>query len=174
MQRYNQITEIIGFSKPKTVLEIGTHKATRPREWYAAHKFDHYYGFDVFEGGDEELDEKEMNGKGRCTQELAEKNLGDIPNTLYKGLTTDTLKDFDEEVEFAFIDGGHSVETIQHDFEKVSQILKPGGVIILDDYYTPEVEGFGCNRVVENITHGLLSVSDNGISLVMLIKAEVQ
>ena len=143
MQRYHQISQIILEFQPKTVLEVGTHKAVRPREWYMFHKFDHYYGFDVFDDGDENLDKKEMNGKGRCSLEYAEEQLKDIPHTLYKGLTTETLPQFNERVDFAFIDGGHSVETINHDFEIVSRILKPGGVIILDDFYTPEQEGFG-------------------------------
>jgi len=171
MLRYNQIIDIIQEQKPKTVLEIGTHKAVRPVEWYKAFKFDHYYGFDVFEGGDLNLDEKEMNGKGRCTEENAHKVLKDIPHTLYKGLTSDTLMTFDKKVDFAFIDGGHSIETIQSDFNFVAHLLNPGGVLVFDDYYTPERPGFGCNRVIDGMTHLVLPVSDNGVSLVMMIKA---
>lgn len=174
MQRYNQILSIISEFKPSKVLEIGTHKATRPVEWWNFHKFDHYYGFDVFDGGNEELDEKEMNGKGRCTLAGAESRLKNIPHTLYKGLTSETLPTFNEEVDFAFIDGGHSIETIQFDFEHVAKILKPGGVIIMDDYYIPERPGFGCNKVVDGITHAILPIEDNGVKLVMLIKAEKQ
>ena len=51
--------------------------------------------------------------------------------------------------DFAFIDGGHSVETIKNDYEWVSENIDKGGMIIIDDYYDPEVKGFGCNFLVD-------------------------
>ena len=162
--RYKQIIGILKDLKPKVVMEIGTHKAFRPWEWKKSGLFFFYYGFDVFEDGTKELNQKEMNGKGSCTMELAKNSLSGIQHKLYKGLTKDTLPAFKYEnvkADFAFIDGGHSIETIQNDWDNVKDCMNPGGVVIFDDYYTLNVpEGFGCNEVVKNIEHEVLPETD--------------
>lgn len=145
-------------------MEIGTHKAVRPREWKDSGLFFFYYGFDVFEDGNVELNNKEMNGKGLCQMEQAKSNLVGIQHKLYKGLTKDTLPAFKYEnikADFAFIDGGHSIETIQNDWGHVKDCMTPGGVVVFDDYYSLNYpEGFGCNEVVKNIEHEILPVTD--------------
>ena len=72
--------------------------------------------------------------------------------------------------DFVFIDGGHSVETITSDWLWVSRIINPGAVVVFDDYYKPEREGFGCNRIVENITHELLDGDTFNGTLIRLVK----
>ena len=37
------------------------------------------------------------------------------------------------------------MKTIKNDYELISQNMLPGGTIIIDDWYAPEIEGFGCN-----------------------------
>ena len=165
--RYSQMLKVINDLQPNVVLEIGTHKAARPFEWsrYADFK---YYGFDVFEEGTDELNKKEFNGKGFCNQEHAEGVLdaAEIDHRLYKGLTSDTLPQFLKEhdglpfVDFAFIDGGHSIDTIQLDWDHVRQVMNPGGIVVFDDYYDPQIEGVGCNEVVKDLDFSLYPNGD--------------
>lgn len=172
--RYRQIVKIMQDLKPDIVLEIGTHKAQRPVEWYKAHPFKKYYGFDIFDLGTDELNRKEMNGKGFCNKKYAEQRLKDIPHELIEGNTKETLPKFtfeflhqeNEGIDFAFIDGGHSVDTIKSDWENVKEVMKPGGIVIFDDYYLPERPGFGCNEIVKDLEHIVLPETELGVYLV--------
>lgn len=134
----------------------------------AASDAEMYYGFDLFEDGTPEDDEAEFNVKPhyRILDVLAS---FDFPARLIKGYSTDTLPRFLEDmgpecVDFAFIDGGHSVATIESDWENVSKLVKPGGVILLDDYYSgmpePFLDQFGCNRLVETLQAEILPDAD--------------
>jgi len=172
--RYKQIIKLIEDLKPETVLEVGTHKAQRPKEWFNVHKFKMYYGFDVFDLGTNELNRKEMNGKGFCNRKFAESQLKDIPHKLTEGNTLNTLPEFafeylhkeNEGIEFAFIDGGHSEDTIRSDWENVKQVMKPGGIVIFDDYYQPIRPGFGCNNIIKDLEHIVLPEGNGGVYLV--------
>ena len=71
---------------------------------------------------------------------------------LIRGDTNYTMKE--HVVDFAFLDGGHSVGTVQNDYAK-SNMSK---VIVFDDYFTEDVEGhipevsyLGTNVVVDAI-----------------------
>ena len=78
---------------------------------------------------------------------------------LFKGYSQDTLPTFVEEckksgttIDFAFIDGGHLIETIRADWENVSKLMRPGSVVMFDDYYTntePEMQKFGCQSIID-------------------------
>lgn len=182
MKRYNQIIDLLKKNKPKVIIEIGTHKAVRPREWKELDFHFFYYGFDVFEDGTKELNEKEMNGKGLCQMDQAKLNLFGIQHKLYKGLTKDTLPEFKKQnikADFAFIDGGHSIETIQNDWDHVRDCMNPGGIVIFDDYYSINYpKEFGCNEVVKNIDHEVLPemdvfTSENGNIGIQLVKVVI-
>lgn len=159
--RYSQIIPIIKKLQPKVILEVGTHTGTRPAEWYAVHKDFTYYGFDVFELGDDITLAKEgKRYKSGSNMMKTAKRLNDlgINHQLFKGFSKETLPKFEKEygriVDFAFIDGGHSVETIQHDWDIVKRLVKKGGLVIFDDYYTKgelDINSIGCNKIVDNI-----------------------
>lgn len=165
--RYRQIIDILKEIKPRSIIEIGTHKAARPIEWSEICKFK-YYGFDIFDDGTEELNKKEKNGKGFCSKKYAKDKLknANIDNILFKGNTNDTLyefvNNFSKKIDFAFIDGGHCVETIQSDYDNIREVMNSCGVIVFDDYYTKgvDIKKFGCNKTVENIEHELLPNED--------------
>lgn len=159
--RYDQIAPILAKKMPKVSVEIGVHKAKRGGT--IAHHSGMYYGFDLWEMGDSDLDRKEYNGKGRSTRKDAETRLRSYNYELIQGNTLETLPEFVKRgilVDFAFVDGGHSVETIASDWKYLSQILAPGAIVVFDDYYTPESPLFGCNRVVNELPHTLLPESD--------------
>jgi predicted O-methyltransferase YrrM len=110
-----------------------------------------------------ELDKIENNVKRHIPIHAVDAYIGVFPHKLIKGNTKDTLPKFVKRkigIDFAFIDGGHSIETITSDFKNVSKIMNKGGVIVLDDFYTPPIEGVGCNEIVKDIKHELLPEQD--------------
>lgn len=175
--RYDQIYKMIEFTKPKIIAEVGVARGDRAVSMIEkAFKYVDrviYFGFDIFEDGDEELNKKEMNGKKVSPLSEVENRLKALqkkyPNlffTLYKGNTNDTLPAYVNKyitlknstginltvtpsmADLAFIDGGHSVETIRNDYLHFSNV----DLILLDDYYIPDQRGncpdttkFGCN-----------------------------
>ena len=159
--RYDQIRPILERKKPKVSVEIGTHKGKRAQ--MIAHHSGMYYGFDLWELGDEANDKAEYNGKGRSTRKEAAERLKGYPHELIQGNTLETLPEFIKRgilVDFAFVDGGHAKPTIASDWAFLSQILAPGAIVIFDDYYIPESPLYGCNEVVKQMPHVLLPDTD--------------
>lgn len=150
MRRYRKLFEIVRELHPKHIVEIGTWQGKRACEWMGLTDCI-YTGFDLFEQATKETDIDEFNVKSHT--EVSEVGLqleaaGFNKFQLIRGNTRETLPLWLDKIppfDFAFIDGGHSVETIQSDFEHISKHIQPGGTIIIDDYYEPEVVGFGCN-----------------------------
>ena len=167
--RYSVLYNMIKEYKPKTIVETGTWNGGRAIKMAEAAFVNrdavHYSGYDLFELASTELDKKEFNTKkhhtvkevGKRLEEYAKekKKLGKIfEYTLHKGDTKDTLK---EKVnsDFVFIDGGHSYETVKHDFE----MLKHNPQVVLDDFFSKDKEGkvpseesCGVNKLFEEIT----------------------
>ncbi len=165
--RYSQIIKIISECKPKTIVEVGTWNGYRAMEMAReALKYSDsvkYYGFDLFGDATAETDEEEKNVKPHYTKDLVSKFLEEFkkqnPGFEYEltaGNTRETLPEM--AVDFAFIDGGHSVDTIASDYAR----LKGSKIVLFDDYYIGGIDTnlYGCNKVVETIEHELLPVSD--------------
>ena len=171
-KRYDQLIGLIAQVKPKTILEIGTWDGNRAKIM-AAEALKHsdmvrYLGFDLFESATDETDAEELNVKphhnqldvNRTLETFRSDNRG-FDFNLVKGNTRETPEP--ASVDFVFLDGGHSVETIRSDYEAV----KGSKVVILDDYYEPDEEGkcpditkFGCNEIVKGIDHCIMPVAD--------------
>ena len=149
--------EIFDFYKPKTICEIGTHSGKSANQ-FVRHCARYqpelsYIGYDAFElvANNEEFAKQERNGKGHGVKKQAIKYLEhqkeSFPNYTYKlvqGLTQDTLKE--GVYDFVYIDGGHSYETVMHDYNK----LKDSKVIVFDDYHLP-----GVTKAVDEIFNSL-------------------
>ena len=162
--RYAQLFKLIKELEPMTILEVGTWSGYRAVDLlaYAPNKA-MYYGFDLFEDMTKELDKIEFNAKGHVAMHDVDAYMGVFPHELIKGNTHDTLPEFVKrgiKVDFAFIDGGHSIETIRSDFGNVRKMMNKGGMIVLDDYYTPPIEGKGCNEIVKDVEHEILPEKD--------------
>jgi predicted O-methyltransferase YrrM len=156
--RYQYLFELVRDLQPQHCVEIGTWTGKRASEWMAVSNC-YYTGFDLFEEGTTEQDKAELNVKTRAEMSEVAKRLdttGLYKYTLVRGDTKETLpkmritsapsETFDmHPFDFCFIDGGHSVETIKNDFEWAYENISEGGTIILDDFYKPEEDGFGCN-----------------------------
>jgi predicted O-methyltransferase YrrM len=175
--RYKQLASICKERQPKVVLEIGTWNGERALEIMQACEAE-YFGFDLFEEATEETDIQELNVKKHCRMEDVKKKLNGR-SQLIKGNTRDTLPEFAENcektVDLAYIDGGHSIETIQSDWNNIRPLMAPDGVVIFDDYYVPEKKGFGCNQVVKSLKHAVLPVGDRILSgeSVYFVKVEI-
>lgn len=129
---------------PKHICEIGTHHGRSACQFiqYLAPRVDalNYQGYDLFDDADPDITRREHNGKGpgsfRRAQRSLDKMTALFPNLKYQlvqGNTTQTLTQL-YAYDFVYIDGGHSYETVRHDFEMV----KGSTAIVFDDY---QIEG---------------------------------
>jgi hypothetical protein len=147
------ILEIVNEYKPRSFCEIGCHEGMSAR-WFCHNILEYYprlkyFGYDAFE----EVPKSERNGKSIPSEKKIITRLNWLKRkykhfsyTLIKGYTVDTLT---EPVQYGlvYIDGGHSYETVMHDYEKV----KKSKIIIFDDYNLPGVE-----QAVSDIDKGFL------------------
>lgn len=160
MKRYQHLLQLIDLFHPKTIVEIGTwngENAIRMIKQAQQHNEKvTYYGFDLFEDATAETDTAELNVKPHhsVADVLAriQSQCPDAEVVLTKGNTRETLKPM--RADFAFIDGGHSVDTIAMDHKA----LKACPVIVHDDFYTPDESGqspdtmkYGCNAVINGL-----------------------
>ena len=68
---------------------------------------------------------------------------------LHKGYSHDILNKIDlSKVDFCFLDGGHSYETVKTDLSIVLKNIKKGSSILIDDYNQPE---FGVRKAADEI-----------------------
>lgn len=167
--RYGRMLEEVLKRQPASILEIGTHDGTRALEFHMAAPMATYEGIDLFEQGSEEMDKAELNVKRRTTEAEVREKLqnANLQFALYTGDSKKVLPELVEQgfkYDFIFIDGGHSVETIQNDLMHSISLLLPGGCIVMDDYYTGVdfefLSKFGCNLVIKGLKHELFKEID--------------
>lgn len=159
---------------PKSILEVGVYRGQRSEELirlaflFSKTKIK-YYGFDLFEDLSEDKLRQEYSKISFSKKHLENKlneNVGFFSNiNLIKGDTKKTLQEFKfiEEIDFFFIDGGHSIDTINSDFEKIYSRSKVNSVIILDDYYidSPElIKNYGCNSIITKYPNQIFEESN--------------
>jgi len=176
MSRYRQLLEMVRDIKPEHVIEIGTWNGKRAIEMMAVSNC-YYTGFDLFEEATKETDLKEFNVKRHNNMVDVAKSVqtaGFSKFCLIRGNTNETLgryfKNGAEPFDFAFIDGGHSKETIENDFRLIAANIQKGGTIILDDWYEPELEGLGCNFIDGEV---LPSMDRTSKGIVHLLKVQM-
>jgi hypothetical protein len=168
---FNIMREILLAHLPETIGEIGTHKGNSAGQMIdlIAPKVQslHYTGYDVFDYAVNNVDfnRNERNGKNGAPYDIAIKNFNKLKNrhanfdyTLNCGFTTDTLitpMKFD----FVYIDGGHSYETVKHDYSMV----KDSKVIIFDDVQIAGVRQFINELFDSNISVELINTPSKHI-----------
>ena len=119
-----------------------------------------YYGFDLFELLDDKVRSKEHSKKFSKLKDVT----GKLQKTncqikLFQGDTKETLPKVAgklPKMDFIFIDGGHSIETIKNDWEYSQQLMAKRTVVIFDDYWNRE--DAGCKKVIEKIDRSKFSV----------------
>ena len=170
--RYRQLIDLVAERQPKLVIEIGTWNGDRAIQMAQVSPGMQYVGFDLFEEATVATDEREKNVKPHHAMADVAKKLREagVSGVLFRGDTRETLPRFvaeqDVKADLIYIDGGHAVETIRSDLEHALKLIKPGGLIVLDDWYEdmPEEElaRFGCQAVLPEtgLKYEVLPVSD--------------
>jgi hypothetical protein len=166
-QRYRQIDAILDALTPGSIVEVGTWNGGRAMQMVSrALRYRgevSYLGYDLFENATAETDARELNGKGRVTLEGVRQRLDKFaalnPGARFELVRGDTrLTMRATAADFAFIDGGHSVETIRSDVANLTGTR----LTVLDDFYLAGVDTarFGCNRVIAERPHLVLPAVD--------------
>lgn len=172
-KRYQQLIDIIKETKPKKIVEVGTWNGDRAIEMNNASPGIEYIGMDLFEFATPQTDSEEKNVKKHHNMADVAKRLKEagIKATLLAGNTRETMPRFvhmcevnDWRADLVYVDGGHSVETIDSDFLYARRIVKPGGIIVLDDYYIDGIDTskYGCNQTLEKsgLSYEVLPIAD--------------
>ena len=158
-KRYAHILIRILFSRPKSILEIGVYQGRRSKEMIEAAKVFtntvYYYGFDLFDLMNDKTLKKEIS-KVPLNEDQIYKKIGKIASTkLYKGFSDKTLPEFISKqilIDFVFIDGGHSRETINNDWINIKKIMKNNTIVMFDDYYIGKKnDSYGCKFIFDSI-----------------------
>ena len=165
-KRYFDLYKNILKNKPINICEIGIYTGERSEEmiklsYLRSKQKINFVGFDLFEKINQKKIQEEFS-KQPLNKSIIEKKLnklsflesiqlikGDTKKTIPK-----TLEKYKDYFDFIFIDGGHSIETINSDFKNCIKLIKNNGTIILDDFYhnNPELSKIaGCNNLLNII-----------------------
>jgi hypothetical protein len=189
----NILFEQIESHKPKHFLEVGVFQGVTSRNICEKLNLIHqnqfkYYGIDIFEDGDDLLDNKEMTSKHnkisnpikhllyniifkenlnslKSVKELLKKFNNNV--TLYKGLSEKVLPKINiSEIDFIFLDGGHSYETVKNDLFLLLKDIKKNKVIICDDY---DQKNYGVKKAVDELINNVTEIKELNKRLVKII-----
>jgi hypothetical protein len=171
---YNQLICAQGISGD--VLEIGVHhglSAIATASLIGPGR--RFFAIDLFE----ELQTQNTSNSGSGDKEIFIRNLeafyGDIKFIQFINSNSLDLKprDFGSEFSFCHVDGGHSDNETYRDLLLCSEILLPGGLLALDDYFNPSYPGVSEGAVRFMLNHGeqLIPIAI-GFNKVLFQKAE--
>ncbi|UCF18602.1 MAG: class I SAM-dependent methyltransferase [Gemmatimonadota bacterium] len=166
--RYRHLIQTVYRRRCRTLVEIGTYDGVHAQHMIETAGIFHpisdveYFGFDLFELLTDDDLEKEFSKKPPSLAEVAQRLEGTGANVgLSVGYTSETLPKFVREkrnsgtaIDFVFIDGGHSIETITSDWSYVRELMNVNTVVLFDDYYSntePEVQEVGCRQLVDKL-----------------------
>jgi len=154
-------------------LEVGTFNGARAvslMDYFlniSANRQARYIGFDLFEDMTVEMSKAEFSkstlpASVENVQAMFANTLGKkygerfAGARLFKGNTKDTIKQWKEDLghlvepNFIFIDGGHSLETINSDFSNLEHLISESRIFLMDDYYVNRAD-VGCQSLIKRI-----------------------
>tara|TARA_B100000965_G_C19297254_1_gene628576 strand:- start:106 stop:735 length:630 start_codon:yes stop_codon:yes gene_type:complete len=179
--------------KPLNVLEVGVFQGVTSRNICEKLKIIHgdnfsFTGIDLFEDTSKDLDKKEMTSKHNKLSNplkhllfniILKKDLNslDAVNSLLKkfgarikllkGLSEIQFTKFDlEKIDFVFLDGGHSYETVRKDLDLIITKLKKGKIIICDDY---DQVHYGVKKAVDELRENVTEIKNLNGRLVKIV-----
>ena len=86
--------------------------------------------------------------------------------TLYKGLSNVILAKINmSEIDFVFLDGGHSYETVKNDLFLILKNIKKNKVIICDDY---DQKDYGVKKAVDELINNVTEIKELNKRLVKI------
>lgn len=168
-----KMDELIKRSYTLVYLEVGTFNGVRAinlLDYFLgtdANRQARYIGFDLFEDMTVEMSKAEFSKSTlplsttaiqKQFNDTLKKKYGNrfVDARLYKGNTKQTIAEWKNdaarlvEPNFIFIDGGHSLETIESDFRNLEEYAVGSNVFLMDDYYVNRTD-VGCRPMVEKI-----------------------
>ena len=179
--------------KPKYFLEIGVFQGVTSRNICEKINLIHqknfkFFGVDIFEDADELLDNKEMTLKHNKISNplkhflyniIFKENLNSLNSVkkllkkfdnqvfLYKGLSHEILPKIEmSEIDFIFLDGGHSYETVKNDLFLILKNIKKNKIIICDDY---DQKDYGVKKAVDELKNSVTEIKELNKRLVKII-----
>jgi predicted O-methyltransferase YrrM len=173
-KRGDTLLRIIKERKPRHFLEIGVFTGVTAKNICMLLKKLHgndysYIGIDLFE----EIDNEQVAGEkapkilqtAQCSIESVYKFLEGYNVRLYKGNSTDLLKNISgiDTVDFVFLDGGHSYNTVYSDLSALTKYVRKDVTILCDDYagitsVTEAINDFAKDRGFKVVIHDNPSV----------------
>ena len=178
--------------RPKNFLEVGVFQGVTSRNICEKLNLIHqnefnFFGIDIFEDSDDLLDNKEMTLKHNKTSNpikyllyniIFKENLNSLKSvkkslkkfgnnvTLYKGLSEKMLTKINmSEIDFVFLDGGHSYETVKNDLFLILKNMKKNKIIICDDY---DQKNYGVKKAVDELVNNVTEVKELNKRLVKI------
>lgn len=162
-RRYRYLYEAIAATKAVRIMEIGTWRGDRAREMIQVAARFHpisaieYYGFDLFEELNQSVFEHEIS-KWPLPMEEVRARLEETGAQvhLFRGNTSDVLPSVVRTLppmDFIFIDGGHSRETVQNDWNCSLELMHENTIVLFDDYW-PHNDAAGAKPIVDAIDRG--------------------
>jgi len=179
--------------KPINFLEVGVFQGVTSRNICEKLKTIHgdnfsFTGIDLFEDTSKDLDEKEMTSKHMKLSNpfkhllfniILRKDLNSLDSVnnllkkfrenvkLLRGLSEIQLKKFDlENIDFVFLDGGHSYKTVKKDLDLIISKLKKDKIIICDDY---DQANYGVKKAVDEIKEKVTEIKNLNARLVKIV-----
>ena len=181
--RYHYLTHYIKENRCKNIVEVGVWNGRNSSRMLRAARANNkpneinYWGFDLWELMDDDIFESEYSKKPPTIKEIKSKLSSTGCNiNLIQGDTKDTLKSFYDEsngklsIDFIYIDGGHSFDTIQSDWDNLNGLMDKDTLTIFDDYYEytdPDPSTgvlddlkptFGCSQLIDSLNRDLWNV----------------
>ena len=183
----------IEINKPKNFLEVGVFQGVTSRnvceKLFQINKSNFtFHGIDLFDETDDIIDNKEMTIKHNKLSNplkhfifniILKKNLYSMKSIysllkkfrnnvyLYKGFSDSELLKIDmSKIDFIFLDGGHSYETVKKDLELILNGIKKNKVVICDDY---DQKDYGVKRAVDELYENVTSIKNLNNRLVKII-----
>jgi len=165
-RRYNYLFSTVRETKAKKIMEIGTWTGIHAlgmieeaKKNYSPKEIE-YYGFDLFESLDHDASVKEISIPPPSLKEVEAKlQKTEVSVHLYKGYTQDTLPVLVGKLpmmDFIYIDGGHSLDTIRNDWRYAQEFMDKHTVVIFDDYWNRD--DAGCKKTIGQIDKNKFNV----------------
>jgi predicted O-methyltransferase YrrM len=159
--RIRTLVRLVRERKPRTILEIGVWRGETARrliqEARRHNDVVQYWGYDLFDQGmTDEILRREVSLRPLGIAEIEAQliSLG-AQVTLVAGDSTSTVPNTEmAPIDFAFIDGGHSYETVAADWRNVEPRLSSDAMVVFDDYTNAaavEHEGYGIRALVDEL-----------------------
>lgn len=158
-RRYKHLFELVERVKPKNIMEIGIFdgenalKIIQIAQKYHKKNQINYYGFDLFESLDKKTYEKEISKHPLSMASVYKKLKKTNSNIfLFKGNTLETLPENYKKLpkmDLIIIDGGHSLETIENDWNYSKKLIKKNTYVLFDDYWNRT--NSGCKPLLDSL-----------------------